>query len=294
MEVRFNGRQKAEWDVTFGSKEGDAGRHFFFAGGSNIPTTRTTTVCACQDWPDASVDWSLCPGNGPAQLLKNNLGGQGPSTGDEEIRYGKVAKYKGADLDLVVTAVGDYSAYNVTRNIATTAAGLSGCFGAINVLHNTSARLRFQFQLSDGGVPDFGEDTSFGFGIYDIDADKDSPTDNEQITFNTAISQNQGPREGAAVKRLGTNPYTIASTKAGTGKDNAKTEAQVNDNEQADRSATVLYTGKSSWEVTLTTNGGVKGRNFLFHGCKPGNKWLLFPPAPFAQERAYPEEYTPP
>jgi len=293
MEVRFNGRTTAQWDVTFGSENGDAGRHFFFSGGSNIPTTFTTTVCPCEEWPDATFDWSLCNAAGEATLLSNNLGGKGPTNGAEEIRYGKVAHYNGADLDLVVSAVSDYAAFDVTRNNATTAVGLSGCFGAINVLHDTSVRLRFEFQNSaGGGAADIGPDSAFAFSIYDIDSDKHAPADNEEVAFNTNTSSFQEPRVGAKVQQTNTNPYTFVSSTAGNGEDNAEGESDVADRMQRDRSVGVLYDGRSSWEVTLTANGGHNGRNFLFHGCRPGAQWLQFPQAPFGSARDYPDEYS--
>jgi len=217
------------------------------------------------------------------------LGGQGPKDGDEEIRYGRVANYNGIDLDLVVTAQTTYSAHDVTRNNADTAPGMSGCFGAINVKNDTSVRLRFEFQNSNGGALDFGDDTSFVFGIYDID--HRGQGNSEEVVFNTRTSTSQGPIVGKNVKETSKDPYTFVSTAEGDGRDNAKLEGDVAVQHQRDRSVSVLYNARTSWEVTLKANGGDGGRNFLFHGCMPAQQFLLWPEDPYGRARDYLDHY---
>lgn len=85
----------------------------------------------------------------------SNLGGRGPGTGLEELRFSKVGSLQGVEIDLVIvvlnasnkTYVGgtpyvdtEYTLSDAAQN------GCNGYFGQINVKVGTSVTLDFQFQ----------------------------------------------------------------------------------------------------------------------------------------------------
>ena len=82
-----------------------------------------------------------------ATVTANNLGGRGPDSGAEEIRYQGITnagnEADGGPVDLVITELsGEYHCKICTNN------GISGDFGMINMARNPSAELKFQFERS--------------------------------------------------------------------------------------------------------------------------------------------------
>ena len=63
-----------------------------------------------------------------AQLTHNNLGGYGPDSGVEEVRFTGVGNSYGRDLDLVVTVDADYEPSNTEQN------RVNGNFGGLLLL----------------------------------------------------------------------------------------------------------------------------------------------------------------
>ena len=76
-----------------------------------------------------------------AVVLQNNLGGAGPDSGDEILRYGGVGAVDGMAYDMVVSvAEGEYSCDDHSC-----AARVQGDFGVISLSFGSRAKLLFRF-----------------------------------------------------------------------------------------------------------------------------------------------------
>jgi len=128
---------------------------------------RCSTTVSCTK----STDFDLsddCNGSngGQGKMVVNNLGGDGPTGGKEEIRYRRVGLFANRPFDLVVRRLG-----NVTRGRSTdNDLGLSGCngqFGKITIQAGTTVDLAFAFEDTATSasvvLPDFL------FSVYDLD-----------------------------------------------------------------------------------------------------------------------------
>merc|ERR1712238_392315 len=104
-------------------------------------------ICAKADFP-VFIFQDVCTKSvtmNTRTLTQNNLGGAGPDTGAEELRYSKAANVNGQSVALVVTARGGYSAGKPS------ATGINGAFGSINVKCNTEVTLLFKAVDSETG-----------------------------------------------------------------------------------------------------------------------------------------------
>jgi hypothetical protein len=247
-----------------GRKKG--GRNFMWAGGSNVPDAQ-----ACTEWAEPTFPWAICDKNSDSNVVTNNLGGLGPHKGEntpEEIRYAGVATVHGHQLDLVVKADKGYEAWNVSRNTVITDhsdASIHGCFGAINVRHESKATLTFTFvQTGTDNPAKFDHDDGFGFTVYDLD-NYDNYDNEERVRFITKPHSWMYP--GNEVEKIEGQDGTFKSTSTGNGTDNVLTKDDARDWDQIRKSVRVMYQGHASWQVELSVQGGTEGRNFLFGGC---------------------------
>jgi hypothetical protein len=114
------------------------------------------------------VEFEFAPQDGgPCDLSRNNLGGWGPTTGPEEIRYEAVGNADGTPIDLVVRAT---SAYETTQATENGCDGNTNHFGVLGVRPGTEVDLQFEFQNSTSGAPlTLG---SFYFSFFDFDERK--------------------------------------------------------------------------------------------------------------------------
>jgi len=79
--------------------------------------------------------------------LHNNLGGVGPDSGEEGIRYGAVTKVNDRTVDLIVNAMGPYQKYDPAVN------GVNGLLGKINLYHERNVDLKFSFVDAETSAP---------------------------------------------------------------------------------------------------------------------------------------------
>jgi len=186
-------------------------------------------------------------------VTQSNLGGVGPDSGAEEIRYGNAAVVNGKAVDLVLTTDGTFKSSKPSKN------GNSGAFGVLNVKCGSSVTVTMKVVDSDSGAPVVLDAVALTW--YDLDEGKKEKgrasvktcgstgaivTDNTELTLK---------REGDC--------STATSSVAGTGKDNPKNPNQL-DSLQVSRSVTLPYKGVSELTSTLSLAAGPKGRNFLF------------------------------
>merc|ERR1719171_1252122 len=137
-------------------------------------TTTTTTATATDDvceyglvpGPDGPTDkaLNLCTGKSvidftASMVVENNLGGSGPSSGPEHIRYATVATVQGHSLDLLVSTTSPgYTPFSASN-------GQHGGMGLISMKSGAKVDLKFQFVDSDS--PRTVE--SFTFAFLDFD-----------------------------------------------------------------------------------------------------------------------------
>lgn len=96
-------------------------------------------------------------------LVQNNLGGAGPDSGAEEIRYSHVTTLNGERVDLVITVDGEYKPKQASK-------GLSGSLGVINVACGTESVLNLKIVNSETGAPVVVDNVAISW--YDIDEGK--------------------------------------------------------------------------------------------------------------------------
>lgn len=191
-----------------------------------------------------------CASGAPAQ---NNLGGLGPDTGAQEIRYANVGTVYGMTVDLVVTAVSPYTSSKAQiRN----GCKESGTYGVIHVDEGQSVELEFSLQTPAGAPVPL---RAFQFTFLDMD----------NFLNNQAIESVRV--NGHSTYRL-SNPTNVSvtgdvfsSTTWGVGADNPLDPLTLTE-EQRRKSVAFLFENTNAFTATLAvTNGGI-GRNFFFAG----------------------------
>jgi len=190
-------------------------------------------------------------------LVQNNLGGVGPDSGAEELRYEKAANINGKSVDLVITTDSGFEPNKVS------ATGVAGAFGKINVKCGTEVTLRFTAVDSETGEAVVLDNVALSW--YDIDEGKrgkgrasvTSCGDGLLTTSNSELT----------VEKLGAC-WSATSSAAGTKADNPRDPFSLT-RLQRQRVATFPFSGVSSFVSTLNVEKGYKGRNFLF-AIEPG------------------------
>jgi len=190
-------------------------------------------------------------------LAQNNLGGAGPDTGTEELRYSNAANVNGQSVDLVVTARGGYSAGKPS------ATGVNGAFGSINVKCNTEVTLLFKAVDSETGDAVTLDNVALTW--YDIDEGKKGKGrstvtgcgDGLLISSSTELT----------VTQLG-SCWSATSSVAGTKADNPSDPFTLT-KAQRQRVATFPFSGASQFVSTLNVEKGYGSRNFQF-AVEPG------------------------
>lgn len=182
-------------------------------------------------------------------VTSNNLGGQGPKTGAEEIRYQKAIKLDGKTVDVVLTVDGEFSLDDSSRN------GVSNQFGQLALTCGSSADFKFSFVDSQTGVPVEMDDMALTF--YDLDQGKRgsgkesvSVCDPDEV-FAMTNSELESSKAGSC--------HRYSATVKGTKKDNP-TDPKDLSAEQLAKAVTYTFSGKNSVEWSASIGGGCKGK----------------------------------
>merc|ERR1719247_1261312 len=230
------------------------------------------------------MDWNFMN----AEVTANNLGGMGPGTGAEEIRYSGVAN----GLDLVLTTDGDYAVnpkvkeYEIDGDTVMLNGagnnGINGKFGQVNVKGNTDVKLTFTLVESGSDTPaDVAPDQTVFFSVYDLDTN--APKGYEFVDFTTPVDSHSVTK-GTTAKMQGTDQHLYATaTRKGNDDDNPTDPLHMTQL-QKDSAIWITYKGRNTWGMTFGEKGnksGKAGRNLLFAGraegdCPPGP--VPFPP----------------
>lgn len=219
------------------------GRNFLFAGASSLYYCKAEPMM---------IDYDH------SQVVYSNLGNGGPDfSSPEGIRYTNIATLNGRDIDLFVTAVGEYTAFKAARN------GKKNSYGIINMNKGRQATLDFSFVGTDDGQPVTID--SFYFSVLDLDEGKRMKLRESIIVEGYAVSY---LTEDTEIKSTtsGEGVVRFDSSMPGTGKDNPKDPMLLNER-QKNRAATFLFDSVSSFRMSLAVGGGPpSGRNFMFAG----------------------------
>jgi len=201
----------------------------------------------------------------------SNLGGAGPDSGAETLVYSNVFQ----NIDLVISAMSAYTPNLLNANGGVLHNGLHGGFGVINMACDGTVNLAFTFIDTTSGEPvapapflftwfdsdhgmahDSRESVSVsGFSSYHItDMSSLDVTEVDGGLSEVALAQSNGAA-------------TFTSTMRGGKVDNPVSPLTLT-RLQEDRTVAMLFSGKSSFSVTLTETGyaNPQGRNFYFSG----------------------------
>jgi len=238
--------------------------------GRNILFSGISQLVMCQD-PSTYLLFAN------STVTANNLGGKGPLSGPEELRYSNIGAYLGQELDLVVTADMDYGykVSNASQN------GRHGDFGHINLWcgeteTNSEAYMTFTLVQTGTNTPVTVE--QFAFVVFDFD----SGLHEKQVEYVDLIPNQPGFEGGsgyssyivtetsevAVLDGVAPNGKTrFKATKHGTESDNPAT-SQMLAREVSDKSVVFTFRRASHFTMTLgiTPTGVDSGRNFMFSG----------------------------
>lgn len=188
------------------------------------------------------------------KVSQNNLGGAGPDSGAEEIRYSKAAVINGQTVDLVIKADGLYTPFKTSRN-----GNNEGGFGILNLKCGSSTTMLFSVVDSDTGAPVTLDSVAITW--YDIDEGKKSKG-RESVTVCGTSGAIVSDTNTLTMSATG-DCHTATSSVAGTGKDNPSSPYTLTPEHLA-RASTFPLVGVSKFSSTLSLAKGFKGRNFMF------------------------------
>ena len=206
-----------------------------------------------------------------AQVTHSNLGGAGPDSGAENLVYSNVFP----NTDLVISAQSPYTPNLLNANGGVLHNGLHGGFGVINMACDGSVDLTFSFLDSSSGQPVTPSpflftwfDSDHGMAHESRESVSVSGFSSYHLTDNSALDISE-VGEGLSEDALaaGTGAATFTSTMRGGKVDNPVGPATLTRLQQ-DRTVAMLFSGKSSFSVTLAETGyaNPQGRNFYFSG----------------------------
>jgi hypothetical protein len=224
-------------------------RNVIFAGDSAIAKECSMPVCR--------AGFACKIKFGP--LKNNNLGGKGPGSGPEEIRYENVCTAANVhSLDLVVTAAPGYDPANTKSN------GVNGHYGQINVKNRKTGDFTFTFKKS-GTNEDFVLDYT-SFTVFDLDAGR-APNEVEVLTAGGYATYTTSNNTELIIAHPTADSLTATATKFGEYSDNP-TDPLALTSLQSARSVGFDYAAVSSFKMSFGIGGGLatRGRNMLFAG----------------------------
>lgn len=215
---------------------------------------------ACGDGMDSCDPADICTRSATMNsltLVQNNLGGVGPDSGAEELRFGNAASINERSVDLVITT---NSAYEPNKASAT---GVARGFGVINVKCGTEVTLLFNVVDSETGEAVALDNVALTW--YDVDEGKRGKG------RSTAMACGDGMLTSSTTElttaKLG-SCWSATSSVAGTKADNPETPFTLT-RAHRQRTVTFPFSDVSSFSSTLNVENGYKGRNFLF-AIEPG------------------------
>lgn len=237
----------------------------------NAPIIGTRGTCC---YPSAATAFVFSG----AEVTSNNLGGNGPNTGDApELRYSGAGEKNGRKFDLVVTADSYYK--------GGTGNGINGLFGQIGLFAGRSVDLTFSLEDSASGDPVVLDE--FYFSFLDLDEeitrirervfvryhDATGPVDRVLYPINdlTEVELPDGRTRYESTVTAGpwNNPTDPNNLGVVQNPNQNMGPLYPKSSDQRKEALMFIYRQTSSWKLTIEvthTEGEPHGRNFLFGG----------------------------
>ena len=198
-----------------------------------------------------------------ATIVQNNLGGYGPDNGAEELRFDGVGSKGDQDVNLVVTAVSGYVAFNTESTF------LNGQFGQINLLKGQEALLSFCFEDASTGEAVIADEFTLSLHDFDDAATKTDP----RVTYGVErlvaagmtqykVSTSFDPPVATQldITEFSDGSVQFAGTEAGVGGDNAQDPNDLTDLQKA-RMVELEFKDKSCFQLTFAVDEVEEGRS---------------------------------
>lgn len=228
-----------------------------------------------------------------ATVSHSNLGGAGPDAGAETLVYSSVFP----NTDLVISALSLYTPNVLNANGGVLHNGLHGGFGVINMACDGSVDLEFTFMDSTSGQP--VTPAPFLFTWFDSDHGM-AHESREAITVSGFSSYHLSDMSSLDVTEVegsltevalaqGNGRAIFTSTMRGGKVDNPVSPLTLT-RIQEDRTVALLFSGKSSFSVSLSETGyaNPQGRNFYFSGSSA----MVCPEDARCTSYTCPDDYT--
>jgi len=205
-------------------------------------------------------DWAF------STIKYNNLGGKGPDTGTEGIRYANVLQMNDRNVDVIVNALTPYERFSRSQN------GLNGRIGKINLFHERDVDLRFSFVDAENDSPiTMG---AFTLSVFDLDEGPDG-TAKESITAGGFASDYMMDFTSLRTSDLPDGRRQYSSTTHGRGTNNPSDPFDLSEVAAAHTVSLEYPEGLSeftlNYAVTKAADKELRpdymGRNFLFAGA---------------------------
>jgi ssDNA-specific exonuclease RecJ len=239
--------------------------HMRVRGYYDTTTTTTRTTTTTTTTTTASTTTTICAEPRSLNLqtvLVNNLGGHGPSTGENVIRFGAVTTVGDNTVDLIIGVAGTYERTETGRN-----GHVSGNH-IFKIVQAPSSSTTLEFSLVDSQTNSPVVLDKFAFSFFDIDGNgyrqlKESVTvcGSSDIFLDAAteIQESDGSQEGC--KNFDPADFQ--------GFSNPKDPSDLTD-EMRQHTVTALFMQTSSFQVTstFTGNDGKNTRPMLFAGVQ--------------------------
>merc|ERR1719387_406475 len=212
---------------------------------------------------------NLCSGESvidfaASSVVHNNLGGSGPDSGPEHIRYATVATVRGRPVDLLVSTTSpgytpEFSAAN----------GRQGGMGLISMKSGAKVDLKFQFVESGSNTPTTIDAFTFAFLDFDrwikgkggLECLKIYGFDSHEVARGAEVTQGIGLAGGLQYG-------TFCATAFGSRFDNPTNPMNLTA-KQASRAVVFRFSSKSEFSATLSVSAQECGfgRSFMFAGA---------------------------
>lgn len=226
--------------------------------GAELESETVNPEAQCVVKSDMCEPCDICASATPVDLsnvVQNNLGGLGPDTGAEEIRYKNAMDVNGKKIDVVLTAEGAYKSPKPAKN-----GYIGNGFGRFLMKTKASTSFKFTFQDSATGQAVAVKDVALTF--YDLDEAK-GKRQRETVSVcgaKEAYTTSDTELEHKAVGLC----HSFTSTTKGTGKDNPTIADDITKT-QAARSVTYEFHSKASISFSAAlSRAGRNPRPFLF------------------------------
>merc|ERR1711907_417166 len=229
---------------------------------SATPASVTNLASADPNRCSNVKDWNFFN----AQVTQNNLGGVGPDSGAEEIRYSNVAN----GMDLVLTTDAPYKVNDVVKDYDGVMMSGKG---------NTAVKLTFTLVEEGTNIPaDVAPDQTIFFSVYDLDTGKGT----EYAQFTTDVDSWSVTETTTAKVRMVKGKLYAEAGRPGNDEDNPTDPLDMTQ-VQKDSAVWITYKGRNTWGLTFGEKGNTSkkkpgGRNLLFAGRAQGD----CPPGPVA------------